>query len=116
MSTNAKELGYAIGKLALEKKAQNILLLDLRGIADVFDFFLIISATSDRHLKVLSEFIHEEMKKAGTKGVIREGSAESGWVLLDYGDLIVHIFLQETRDFYQIERLFKDAKTTEIVE
>ncbi|TET54346.1 MAG: ribosome silencing factor [Actinobacteria bacterium] len=100
--------------LALSKKAQNIIILDLKKITEIFDSFIIFSSTSSRHVKILTDYIAEELKKDKIKPLSREGSPQSGWVLLDYGDVVIHIFLEETRNFYQIERLFKDAKMTKI--
>ncbi|KKK49386.1 hypothetical protein LCGC14_3135580, partial [marine sediment metagenome] len=86
-----------------------MVVLDLRKIADIFEYFLILSASNTRHLKIVTDYIVEELKKKKIKLISKEGSAQSGWILLDYGDIIVHGFLEETRSFYDLERLFKDA-------
>jgi len=88
-----------------------LVVLDLRKIADIFEYFLIFSASNTRHLKIVTDYIVEELKKKKIKLISKEGSAQSGWILLDYGDIIVHGFLEETRSFYDLERLFKDAKS-----
>ena len=89
-------------------------MLDLRKVADIFEYFLIATASNVRHLKILSDYISQELKRKNIKLISKEGTSDTGWVLLDYGDVIVHIFNEETRNFYELERLYKDAKSWNI--
>jgi ribosome-associated protein len=94
----------------LDKKGGDIVLLDIRDDALFTDFFLICNGESNRQLKALAEGIAEDAKKKAEKlawGI--EGEAESGWILIDYGDLIVHLFSPETRAYYNLEELWRGA-------
>jgi ribosome-associated protein len=93
------------------KKASQIVLLDVQTVSMFTDYFLLCNGESERQIKAIAEGVEEALAKAGTKRRSREGTAESGWILLDYGDLMVHIFAPEQRDYYQLEELWKDAKT-----
>ena len=90
-------------------QALDIVLLDLRALDIFADFFIIMSAESHRHMRALKENFLLEIKKANFPSHHVEGSAESGWILLDLGDIIVHIFTSTERDFYQLEQLWSDA-------
>ena len=96
-------------RLAEEKKAEEILVLDLRGISSVTDYFFVCHGTSDRHVLAIADHILEMMKKTGYKVLGVEGYPEARWVLLDFGDLVVHIFYDENRRFYQLEKLWGHA-------
>jgi ribosome-associated protein len=96
-------------RAALEKKAEDLVVLDLQGISTVADFFLICSGRSTSQIQAIAEAIDEQLGEAGVNPVHREGVPESGWLLVDYGDLVVHVFLGETRRFYALERLWGDA-------
>jgi len=93
------------------KKATQIVLLDVQTVSMFTDYFLLCNGDSERQIKAIAEGVEEALAKAGTKRRGREGTAESGWILLDYGDLMIHIFAPEQRDYYQLEELWKDAKT-----
>ncbi len=102
---------------ALEaKKAQDILILDLRGLTIIADYFVIATGTSVLNNRALADGILEEVRKEGIKGLRPEGMDDATWVLLDLGDVIVHIFDAEHRDFYQLERLWRDAPRLPIPE
>jgi ribosome-associated protein len=94
----------------LEKKGSDILLLDIREHAAFADYFLICNGENDRQLKALAENITLNAKKEGeTRAMGREGDAEDGWMLIDFGDLIVHLFSPEKRAYYNLETLWDDA-------
>lgn len=93
------------------KKATQIVLLDVHEISVFTDYFLICNGESERQLKAIAEGVAEAVTKAGGKQIGREGTAESGWMLLDYGDLTVHVFAPEQRDYYRLEELWQAAKT-----
>lgn len=97
-------------ELAVDRKARDIVLLDLRPVSDATDFFLIMSGTSDTHVRAISDHVVEELKKEQrTRADHIEGQRGGHWVLLDYIDFVVHIFYPAARDFYQLERLWGDA-------
>ncbi len=96
-------------RAALEKKAEGVVVLDLRGISGVADFFLVATAQSTTQIKTLVEAIEQALKTQGVRLLHSEGVPESGWLLLDYGEVIIHIFLEETRMFYALDRLWGDA-------
>jgi ribosome-associated protein len=98
------------------KKAQDIKLLKVTDITILADFFVICTAGSTTQLKTLSDEVEKALKESGERLLRREGHRSSSWVLLDYGCVIVHIFLQETREFYTLERLWSDAQEIEIAD
>ena len=96
--------------LALDMKANDVTLLDLKGVTDVTDFFVIASGTSDTHVRATAEHVMAEMKKQGVTAHHVEGLAQGRWALLDFVDFVVHVFHPTLRQFYQLERLWSDAK------
>ncbi len=96
-------------ELAIERKARDVVLLDLRPVSDATDFFLIVSGTSDVHVRSIAEHILEELKSEGVRADHLEGLRGGHWVLLDYIDYVIHVFHPAARDFYQLERLWGDA-------
>ena len=95
---------------ALDTRAQDVILLDLRSVSDMTDFFLIASGTSDTHARAIGEHILAELKKEGSPAHHVEGLEKGRWVLLDFVDFVVHIFHPTLRNFYQLERLWADAE------
>lgn len=95
--------------LASDKLAGDIVMLDLRHIAPFADYFVIMSAESSRQIEALEEDITQSLKEAKVKPFHREGTASSGWVLLDFSDVIIHIFGSEQREYYELERLWSSA-------
>jgi ribosome-associated protein len=91
------------------KKAERIVVLDLRGIASFTDYFVICSGTSARQVQAIADEIVEKLKAEGTRPLHIEGYAVATWILIDYGDLVVHVFEQQAREFYDLERLWRDA-------
>ena len=94
---------------ATDRKATDLLVLDLRGISDATDYFLIASGASDVHVRSIAEHVLEELKKAGVRPSHIEGLRTGRWVLIDYIDFVVHVFHPAAREFYQLERLWGDA-------
>jgi ribosome-associated protein len=110
------ELRLAIGCIS-EKKGIDIIALDLREIVSFTEFFVIASGTNQRQVQAISDEITEQLKKQlDTRPVRTEGYASGEWVLLDYGDFIVHIFNKDARDFYDLARLWLDARRVELPE
>jgi len=94
----------------LDHKAVDVVLLSLKGVSDMTDFFVIASGTSDTHVRALGESVQEGLKKEGNAPHHAEGLAQGRWVLLDYVDFVVHLFHPTLRSFYQLERLWSDAE------
>ena len=110
----SKKLAKKIADLIVQKKGENIKILDLRKLTSVTDFFVICSASSDVQNKAIADFIIGEAKKLGQKPWHNEGYGNLSWVLLDFVDVVVHIFLTESRRFYNLEGLWGDAEITMI--
>ena len=96
--------------LCVDRKANDVLLLNLKPLTDMTDYFVIASGTSDTHVRGLAESVVAELKKDGIAVYHVEGLAQGRWVLLDYVDFVVHIFHPALRAFYQLERLWGDAE------
>ena len=94
---------------ALDKKAQGVIILDLRQFTFITDYFVIGSGHSDVHVRAIADGIVESLGKKQVKVWHREGDEEGTWILLDYGDIVVHIFYEPARQFYSLERLWADA-------
>ena len=109
MALSSHESARLAGKFALDKRASDIVILDLRESTSVTDFFVLISGSADVHVKAIAENIREGLAEEGQKPWHIEGLAYGSWVLLDYVDFVVHIFLKEKREFYDLERLWGDA-------
>jgi ribosome-associated protein len=107
----ALDLARRIVELAEDKKAADIVLLDLTGLTTLADYFVIASGGSERQLDAISDGIVEGLREQKVRPIGREGVAASHWVLLDYGSVIVHVFTPPERDFYQLERHWAEAKT-----
>lgn len=108
----SKKLAGKIADLIIKKKGEDIKILDLRKLTGVTDFFVICSASTDVQNKAIADFIIEETKKLGQKPWHNEGYGNLSWVLLDFVDVVVHIFLNESRKFYNLEGLWGDAEIT----
>lgn len=96
-------------RAAAEKKAVEIVVLDLREIASFTDFFVITSGTNERQVQAISDEVYETLKKAGSTAARVEGYKTAEWILLDFGDFVVHVFEQKARKFYDLERLWREA-------
>ena len=96
-------------ELAVDRKATDLLVLDLRGISDATDYFFLLSGTSDMHVRSIAEHVIEELKKEGVRPSHVEGLRTGRWVLIDYIDFVIHVFHPAAREFYQLERLWGDA-------
>jgi ribosome-associated protein len=96
-------------RAASDKKGLDLVVLDLRPIASFTDYFLIISANNTRQVQAISDEIVEQLKKQGTRAARVEGYNTAEWVLVDYGDFVVHVFEDKARRFYDLERLWRDA-------
>jgi ribosome-associated protein len=110
-----EELAGAIAELAGDKKASDIVELDLRGVAGYTDYFVICSGNTDRQAKAIHDGIHAGLKK--DHGLLPrrvEGVGESRWILMDYLDVVVHVFTPDTREFYRLEQLWGDVPARQV--
>jgi ribosome-associated protein len=99
-----------------DKKAENIVVLDVRTLTSYADYLVIMSASSDRQVSAIADAIDDELRKAGHRPIGVEGSGTSNWVLIDTGDIVVHVFLEEAREFYDLDRLWADAPRIDLAE
>jgi ribosome-associated protein len=99
---------------ALEKKALDLTVLDLRGIASFTDFFVITTGTNRRQCQAISDEVVEQLKRSGTRAARVEGFQTAEWILIDYGDFVVHIFDEKARRFYDLERLWREARRIDV--
>lgn len=111
MEITAREIALAAGQIAINKKAVDVKVLDLRNLTSVTDYFVICSGNIDLHVKAISDALVEGLGKKKIKVWHIEGYSALKWVLLDYVDVVVHIFNGEARAFYGLERLWGDAPT-----
>ncbi len=105
----ALALARRIVELASDRKAADIVLLEIGGLTTMADYFVIASAVSERQLGACADGIVEGLREEGTRPIGREGSANAHWLLIDYGSVVVHVMAPPERDFYQLERLWADA-------
>ncbi|MBP2644260.1 MAG: rsfS [Firmicutes bacterium] len=106
------KLAELVAAAASEKKAWDIVILDLDGVSIIADNFVICSANSTTQVQAIAENIEEKLDEQGFKLIRKEGYREARWVLLDYGDCIAHVFVDDDRRFYNLERLWIDAKSS----
>lgn len=105
----AQTLAKSIAKLSLTKKAADVVLMDLRGLTSMTDFFVVCSADSDIQVKAIADAVEEGLEKKGVRVWHTEGGS-SNWILLDYVDVVLHVFHRNLRHFYNLEKLWGDAK------
>ena len=110
-----RALAGAAARAADAKQGRDIVVLDVGGVLAITDLFVITSGANTRQVRTLVEEIEKGVKQAGGPGPLRiEGLGDAGWVLMDYGDFVVHVFLDEVRRFYDLERLWADAPRIEL--
>jgi ribosome-associated protein len=114
LTLEPEEAVMVAARAASDKKASDIVVLDLRKIASFTEFFLIGTGASTRQVQAISNAVEEELRKSGKRPLHTEGYSSGEWILLDYGDFIVHIFGGASRRFYDLERLWRDAGRVEI--
>lgn len=109
MIVTASELAHHIVDVASDKKASDIVLLEVSGLTTIADYFVICSGASERQVQGVAEGLIEEGEKSGRRALGVEGLSAARWVLLDFGDVIAHVFTPEERAYYRLERLWGDA-------
>jgi len=105
----SREIAVTAARAAAAKQATDVTILDVHGLIVITDYFVICSGQTDRQIKTLVEEVERAVRDIGEKPIRREGDADSGWVLLDYIDVVVHVFGTEEREYYDLERLWRDA-------
>lgn len=105
--------GVAV-RAAEAKQAKDIRVLDLRGITAFADFFVLVSGSNARQIQAICDEVEQQLKKAGDRALNIEGYDNAEWILMDYGDYIVHIFSEKSRGYYDLERLWREAKVVEV--
>ena len=109
MALDGRRTAQRAARAALDKKAAALTVLDVHGVSSVTDYFLVCSGKSTTHVRAIIDGIRTELKAEGVRPLHAEGVPESGWLLLDYGDVLVHVFLEDTRAYYALERLWGDV-------
>ena len=105
----SSEKAVIIGKLADDKKAREVLILHLSELTDIAEFFVLASGTSERHVRTVADGVQTGMKEKGVLPVSTEGYNEGRWIILDYGDVVFHTFLESLRELYDLESLWIEA-------
>jgi ribosome-associated protein len=105
----ARPTALAVAQAGLDKKAEEVTVLDVRGLAGYADYFVVMTADSDRQSGAIADHVEETMKKMGVSKVSVEGYESGRWILLDYGDVLAHVMNRESRGFYDLEGLWADA-------
>lgn len=111
---SAKEIAYEVTKALDEKKGMNMKLLKIDRVSSLADYFLICTGTSGTHVKTLCDYAEYTMEQLGEPMLGREGHRGSSWELLDFGSIVVHVFTEEAREFYALERLWADAENVDL--
>lgn len=110
----ARENALLIARLGLDKKALDVVVLDVRGLSSYAEYVVVMSAESDPQLGAIADHIEESMKERGERPIGIEGRQAGQWVLIDYGDVVAHVFYQDMRSFYDLEGLWADAPKTAV--
>ena len=105
----AKQLALLVQEACEDKKAEDVVILDIRKMSSIADYFVIATGNSDPHVRAIADNVLDKLEARKQKCIHKEGLQESKWVLLDFSDVIVHVFYHETRKFYNLERLWGEA-------
>jgi ribosome-associated protein len=105
----SRELAVAAARAAATKQASGVVILDVRELIVITDHFVIASGSTERQVKTIVEEVQKALRTRGVRPVRTEGEVEARWVLLDYVDVVVHVFAEMERDYYDLERLWRDA-------
>jgi ribosome-associated protein len=111
-----EDLAHAAAQLAAEKKAEPLSILDVRGLCSYADFFVIASAPSERQASAVARSVDDGLRRGGVKPLGVEGLKQGSWALLDFGDVVVHVFLDTAREYYDLEGFWSDAKRVDLDE
>ena len=111
---NSKQLSRFIAEVSLEKKAEDVVIMDLKNLTSITDYFVICSGDSDMQVRAISDHIKEKLAQENIKIWHVEGYRSMNWILMDLVDVVIHIFKPEVREFYALEKLWGDAKMTKV--
>lgn len=111
---NVKETALDIAGLIDDKKGHDIQILDVRHLSSIADYFVIATGTSNTHVNAIADGVVEELRERGVEMSHKEGKRGGNWILIDYLDIIVHVFTKAEREFYDIERIWSDAEKLEL--
>lgn len=111
---DTKALSMEVFKALDDKKGHNITVMDVQHITSIADYFVLATGTSTKHATSLADSVEDELSKMGLEPAHKEGHQSGDWILLDYLDVIVHVFTQETREFYNLEKMWKEAEILEV--
>lgn len=106
---DSKKLAVLCAQKCLDKKAENVVILDLENRSSVADYFVVCSGFSDRQVRAVADFVSSELHALGVKAISEEGMGDGKWSLIDFGDVIVHVFQDHLRDHFSLESLWLDA-------
>jgi ribosome-associated protein len=106
---STEEKAALISRIATDRKAMDVVVLDMRDASSITDYFLICSGGSERQVRAIADAIDEQLEPSGIASLGVEGYHEGHWILMDYGDVIVHVFSEDTREYYDLERLWANA-------
>ena len=113
---NSPDLAARSAALMLDKHAKAVTILDLRGLTSITDFFVICTADSDVQVKAIVDHVDDSLRKAGDKPYHIEGYDKFSWVIVDFVDVVAHVFTSTSREYYGLERLWADAKVSDVTE
>ena len=111
----SREVALEITRLSLDKKALDVVVLDVRGLASYAEYFVLMTAESDPQLTAIADYLDDQMKLKGQRPLGIEGTRAGRWVLIDFGDVVAHVFYQDARTFYDLEGLWADAPRLAVV-
>ena len=114
--SHPKTLARRCAELMISKKAKDVVVLDIRGLTDISDFFVICSAESDTQLRAVADAVSDGMAKVGIKPWRSEGWQGGQWIIIDFVEVVCHILYKDAREFYKIERLWSDAKVEKVTD
>ena len=100
----------------VDRKAANVVMLDLRQVSIIADYFVICSGDNERHVQAIVKELLEKLRPQGTRPLWIEGTGDTGWVILDYGSVVVHVFTPAVRDYYHLERVWSDARPVVVIQ
>ena len=112
--SSSQEKAFLCARALLDRKAIDLVILEVKDLSSFTDYFLVCSGNSDRQVQAIASHIEEKLGKEGIHPLGIEGKREGRWTLLDYGDVVVHIFFQPVREFYDLERLWSEATRVEL--
>ncbi len=113
---NSKQLILAAHSAAEDKQGIDSLILNIKSLTDIADYFLLVHGNSDRHVRTIADAVIDQLRAQKVKPLHVEGLKEANWILIDYGAAIIHVFHYQTRQFYNLERLWGDGKTLKVSE